>query len=87
MLPVASAARQVARRRIYRPLIAHNPLHRRMLRLWIGVFAFTGIQMAWMLKPFIGAPGEPTVFFRVEDWGNAYLEVGLHILRALGPAS
>ena len=83
---VASLAGQVALRRFYRPLIARNPLHRRMLRLWIGVFAFTGIQLAWMLRPFVGAPGEPVVFVREGGWGNAYLEVLLHVLRALGVA-
>jgi len=28
--------------------------------------------MGWVLRPFIGDPTQPTRFFRVEAWGNAY---------------
>jgi hypothetical protein len=43
-----------------------------MLRAWLVVYAFVGIQMAWVLRPFIGNPDQPTRFFREESWGNAY---------------
>ena len=44
-----------------------------MLRTWIVVYAFVGIQMGWFLRPFIGDPAIPVQFFRSESWGNAYV--------------
>ena len=31
-----------------------------MLRAWLGVYAFVGIQMGWVLRPFVGQPDRPT---------------------------
>jgi hypothetical protein len=28
--------------------------------------------MAWVLRPFVGDPGEPVEFIRAGSWGNAY---------------
>ena len=39
-----------------------------MLRAWVGIYAFVGIQLGWTLRPFLGAPGEPARFFRGDDW-------------------
>jgi hypothetical protein len=34
-----------------------------LVAAWLGVYALVGAQMAWVLRPFIGAPGaEPAVF-------------------------
>ena len=41
------------------PDIAH-----RTLQLWIVIFGAVGLQMAWVLRPFIGAPGTPFSLFR-----------------------
>ncbi len=67
-------------RRCYRNLISRNPRHRWMLRAWLIVYAFVGIQMGWVLRPFIGAPGAGPTFFRTGAWGNAY-EVVWGLLR------
>lgn len=72
----ASIVAQLLLRRYYRPLIARRPQQRIMVRIWIVLFAFTGIQMGWVLRPFVGFPGEKTQFLRPESWGNAYLVVG-----------
>ena len=72
---VASIEAQVMLRRAYRGLIARNPKHRMLLRIWLILFAFVGIQMGWVLRPFIGTPGRPTQFFRPGAWGNAYIEL------------
>lgn len=79
MFGVASIAAQFLLRRLYRPLIARNPKHRLLLRLWLLVFAFVGIQMGWVLRPFIGHPAGRTTFFREGAWGNAYVEVAIMI--------
>jgi hypothetical protein len=75
MFGAASFAAQRLLRRFYAPLIARNPRHRQMARLWLILYAFVGIQMGWVLRPFIGRPDSPTQFFREGAWGNAYVEV------------
>jgi hypothetical protein len=75
MFGVATAGAQVLVRRAYRPLVARNPRHRWLLRAWMALYAFVGIQMGWVLRPFIGNPGNPTEFFRKEAWDNAYVIV------------
>ena len=75
MFGLASITAQLLLRRFYGPLLARNPRHRALLRTWLVIYAFVGIQMAWLLRPFVGAPGSPVQFFRENSWGNAYVEV------------
>jgi hypothetical protein len=75
MFAIASAGAQLMLRRAYRPLIERDPRHRWLLRTWIILYAFVGIQMGWNLRPFIGKPDEPTRFFREGAWENAYVIV------------
>ncbi len=83
MFAVASVGAQVLLRQAYRPLIARNPKHRWLLRIWIVLYAFVGIQMGWNLRPFIGSPDEPVRFFRGGEWDNAYVIVARMIREAL----
>jgi hypothetical protein len=83
MFLTASLAAQQVLRRHYQPLVAAAPRHRWLLRLWIVLYAFVGIQMGWMLRPFVGDPGTPVRFFRRETWGNAYLVVFELVVNAL----
>ena len=73
MFTVAALAAQVILRRHYRPLVARNPRHRRMVVVWLLLYAFAGIQMCWVLRPFLGWKDVPVTFFRQEAWGNAYV--------------
>lgn len=75
MFAVASLGAQRILRREYEPLIRKDEKHRRMLRAWIVIYVFVGIQMAWVLRPFIGDPARPVQFFREDSWSNAYLFV------------
>ena len=43
-------------RREYEPLIRKDREHRWMLRTWIFIYVFVGVQMAWVLRPFVGDP-------------------------------
>jgi hypothetical protein len=70
---IASGAAQLSLRRAYRLLVARNRRHRWMLRLWMIVYAFVGIQMGWVLRPFVGDPAIATTFFRRNAFTNAYL--------------
>jgi hypothetical protein len=72
MFAVASFSAQWMLRRDYIPLIESNPKHRWMLRTWIVIYVFVGIQMGWVLRPFIGDPKAPVQFFREGSWTNAY---------------
>lgn len=83
MFGLASFAAQFWLRKMYRPLIARSPRHRTMLGAWLMVYAFVGVQMAWVLRPFIGAPNHPTQFFREDAWSNAYVVVFRLLWRAV----
>jgi hypothetical protein len=72
MFGVASLSAQWMLQRSYEPLVRANPRHRAMLRIWLAIYVFVGIQMGWVLRPFIGDPGAPTQFFRAGAWTNAY---------------
>lgn len=45
-----------------------------VVRLWILVYAFVGSQMAWTLRPFVGAPSMPFEPFR-QLGGNFYTNI------------
>jgi len=84
MFGLASLTVQRVLKRLYQPLIERDRRHLMMMRVWLGIFAFVGIQMGWVLRPFIGNPAEPTLFFRAEAWGNAYEMIAKHIANGLG---
>ena len=71
----SSIAAQLLLRKNYRQLIRQNPQHRVMVWVWIFVYAFVGIQMAYVLRPFIGNPSSETSFFREDPFENAYVKV------------
>ena len=75
MFGLASFSAQVLLRGYYSPLIAKNARHRWMVRSWIFVYAFVGIQASYVLRPFIGNPDVPASFFRKDSFENAYVRV------------
>ena len=89
MFAIASVSAQFMMRRYYGPLIKRAPRHRTMLVLWLFFYIFVGIQMAWVLRPFIGDPNAPVQFFREGAWGgNAYVviaELISHFLSSIVP--
>ena len=80
MFTFATAAGQTIMLRCYRPLIARARAHAIMLWAWVALYAFVGIQMGWMLRPFVGTPGLPVTFFRQEPFSNAYVVIARLIL-------
>ena len=77
------AAQQMLARH-YEPLVARDPRHLVALRGWLVVYVFTGIQLAWVLRPFRGTAGFPVEFLRPEAFEqNAYLVVLDHFARLL----
>lgn len=58
-------------------------MRKRILIVWMFVYAFVGSQMAWTLRPFIGDPGAPFELFR-QLGGNFYSNVIWSIGEILG---
>ena len=56
---------------------------RNVVRLWILIYAFVGSQMAWTLRPFIGAPSMTFELFR-QLGGNFYANIFASIGEILG---
>ena len=77
LIIVASLASAHVVGRYYGPLIRRSPRHRRMMVLWLALYVFVAIQMAWTLRPFIGDPNPdvPIVLMRSGEIDNAYLEI------------
>lgn len=84
MFALASFIAQWQLRHRYKPLEKVNPRHRHLRRTWVYLYAFVGIQMGWVLRPFIGDPGREPTFFRPEAWGNAYIKVWETLVEVLG---
>ncbi len=75
MFTVATIAGQIVMLRYYRTLIARHSAHRITLYAWLALYAFVGIQMGWMLRPFVGSPDLAVTFFRTEPFSNAYVVI------------
>jgi hypothetical protein len=78
---VASACGQAALARHYRPLVARNRRHALARAAWLVLYWFVTIQLAWVLRPFVGAPGLEPQFLRPEAWSNAYVALARAFLR------
>jgi len=83
MFALASIGAQRPLRVRYAAFIRRNRRHAHMLKLWLVAYAFVGIQMGWVLRPFIGRQGMPVQFFRAEKWDNAYVIVARMIWRTI----
>jgi hypothetical protein len=83
MFAIASFTAQWLVRGYYRHLIERNWRHRLMLWTWLFVYAGVAIQLAWVMRPFVGAPGRPVEFFRENAWDNAYVFVIQLVWRAV----
>jgi hypothetical protein len=83
MFAVATFAAQFHLRRSYRMLIARSPRHQLMLRIWLMTYSFVGIQMGWILRPFVGNPILSPAFFRAGAFTNAYVVIAHMIAEKL----
>lgn len=75
MFTIAATVAQVVMFRWYKPLIAKSKAHLAMLGLWLVMYAFVGMQMGWILRPFIGNPKMAPAFFREDAFTNAYVVI------------
>ncbi len=42
---------------------------------WLGLYAFVGLELAWVMRPFFGTPGQPFELFRPRG-GNIIEAIG-----------
>ena len=82
MFTVATLCGQKLLRAHYSVLIERDGRHRKVLIGWLVVFAVVAVQMAWLLRPFVGDPNAPVTFFRADALTNAYENLGRILLRA-----
>lgn len=75
MFLIATLAAQGILWKRYRPLLMRSRRHVVMMCYWLIAYVFVGIQMGWMLRPFVGTPGFAPSFFRAEAFTNAYVVV------------
>ncbi len=84
MFAIAALSAQMLLRRLYAPLIARDLRHAALLRLWLAMFAFTAVQLAYVLRPFVGDPSQPAALFRSGAWDNAYVVLAKMAWKVIG---
>jgi hypothetical protein len=84
MFTLATAVAQVVIFRGYHPLRKKNPAHGYLTWTWLILYAFVGIEMGWMLRPFIGGLDRAPTFLREEPFSNAYVVVATMLTRVIG---
>ena len=84
MFAVASMTAQVLLRRLYAPLIERDARHTSLLRLWLALFSFTAVQLAYVLRPFVGDPMQPVSILRSGAWDNAYVVLLQMVVKVIG---
>jgi hypothetical protein len=81
---IAAGFAAIVLRRMIEPLARRMPAWRWCVGSWLLVQAFTGMQLAWILRPFVGNPSMPVGFLRADPFTNAYVELGRMVARSLG---
>jgi hypothetical protein len=84
LFAIATVAGQLILNRYYAVLVIRDPRHRIGRIAWTVLYVFVAIQMAWVLRPFVGSPDLPVSFFREDAWSNAYVVVGKIIMTVIG---
>ncbi len=82
MFAVATVGGHLVMGRYYRRPILRRPYHRIALYAWLIMYAFVGMQMGWILRPFVGSPNAAVTFFRAEPFTNAYVVISRLIFGA-----
>jgi hypothetical protein len=56
---------------------------RTIFQIWVIIYMLVGVQMGWILRPFIGSPEMPFTWFRPRS-GNFFIGVIASIQRLIG---
>lgn len=67
--PAISEAAPAAQPGVLDPVLDEpvGPRVRLLFQVWVSIFAVVGMQMAWVLRPFIGNPDLPFTWFRPRE--------------------
>ncbi|MBL8728022.1 MAG: hypothetical protein JNM25_06300 [Planctomycetes bacterium] len=84
MFAIGTTAAQLTMNLHYRALVRHDRRHLIGRAAWVLLYVFVAIQLAWVLRPFLGAPDLPTRFLREDAWTNAYVAVAGVLARLFG---
>lgn len=57
----------------FQALFKRDARHKTLLKIGFGLWIFVAVQLAWNLRPFLGAPDAPLQFLRADAFSNAYL--------------
>ena len=55
----------------------------KILKFWLFLYAFVGMQLGWTLRPFFGTPDSPFALFRERE-GNFYVSIIQSLVYLLG---
>lgn len=55
-----------------------------IFRIWVLIFAFVGVQLAWNLRPFVGTKDMPFQIVREKTQGNFYSTLGRAVANMMG---
>jgi hypothetical protein len=78
-MAIAGIAGNVRLLQLLRQLSGHDSSARRTLFAWLAGNLFLGSQLAWILRPFVGAPHLPVEFLRKNAFeGNFYESLFRH---------
>lgn len=66
------AAQSVVRARLGE-LLQSEARHAKLWKIGFALWCFVAIQLAWNLRPFVGAPDVAPAFLRSDAFTNAYL--------------
>lgn len=84
LFAIAVAIGQTILRRHYAPLLQKDRRHRITLVCWSVLYVFFAIQLAWVLRPFLGTRGYPVEFLRADALAkNAYVVLIQHFVRVV----
>ncbi len=84
VIAFAGVAANLRLMQFLRELSGNAAVARSVLLAWLSGNLFVGSQLAWILRPFIGAPGLPVEFLRSTAFkGNFYEAVLYALLRLL----
>ncbi len=77
---LATLAGQKTLNRHYEDLVRADPRHKIARLVWILLYVFVAMQLAWVLRPFVGHPNMQATFFRENAWSNAYIVIFRDVL-------
>lgn len=75
LFALAALCSLTAVRRVYTRELPRRPAHRFLALAWFALYALVGIQLGWMLRPFIGSPDLGPALLREEAFTNGYVVV------------